>query len=256
MMLVSERMEQIMKKILRSIMACLTACALLFPSVTAGITAEGENPARSEEIFQNVENMVSTFAAWKSPFVFETKVKAQNDPQGYINRTYLGRYFDETDHSRSGDYLRFHFVDSIPMNYELLSWDEVNRIYTYKVTVSMKFATSAAQEAVVDAEVKKVLDKLDVYTASDYQKIKAVFDWIKENVKYYDDNTSFTATAYSALIDKKAVCQGYAVLFYRFMHELGVECRVISGTGTFGKNSGGHAWNIVRLGGRFYNIEY
>ena len=42
--------------------------------------------------------------------------------------------------------------------------------------------------------------------------------------------TSFQYTAYAALLDQKAACQGYAVLFYRMALELGVDSRLISGT--------------------------
>ena len=58
-------------------------------------------------------------------------------------------------------------------------------------------------------------------------------------------------TAYGALIDKTSVCQGYAVLLYRMLLEAGIDCRVISGYG----NGGGHAWNIVRLNGKYYNVD-
>ena len=38
-------------------------------------------------------------------------------------------------------------------------------------------------------------------------------------------------SAYAAMIHGKAVCQGFAVLFYRLALELGVDCRYISGIG-------------------------
>ena len=58
-------------------------------------------------------------------------------------------------------------------------------------------------------------------------------------------------TAYAALINKTAVCQGYANLFYRLMLELGVDCRIITGIG----NGGPHGWNIVCLEGKYYNLD-
>lgn len=48
-----------------------------------------------------------------------------------------------------------------------------------------------------------------------------------------------------------AVCQGYAVLFYRMCKDAGLSVRIISGVG----NGGGHAWNIVRIGRYYYNID-
>lgn len=44
------------------------------------------------------------------------------------------------------------------------------------------------------------------------------------------------------MINKTAVCQGYASLFYRLALDAGVDTRVISG-----EAGGPHAWNIVKL---------
>ncbi len=41
------------------------------------------------------------------------------------------------------------------------------------------------------------------------------------------------------------------MLLYRLMLELGIDCRVITGIG----NGGAHAWNIVELGGLYYNAD-
>ena len=57
-------------------------------------------------------------------------------------------------------------------------------------------------------------------------------------------------TAYAAMINKTAVCQGYASLLYRLLLECGVDCRVVTGYG----NGGRHAWNIVEVDGKYYNV--
>ena len=61
---------------------------------------------------------------------------------------------------------------------------------------------------------------------------------------------SLKYTAYAALINKTAVCQGYASLFYRLALDAGVDTRVISG-----EAGGPHAWNIVKLNGKYYNLD-
>ena len=58
-------------------------------------------------------------------------------------------------------------------------------------------------------------------------------------------------TAYAALMHGTAVCQGYAVLFYRLMRELDVPVRVITGQ----SNGVNHAWNIVAINGKYYNMD-
>ena len=58
-------------------------------------------------------------------------------------------------------------------------------------------------------------------------------------------------TAYAALMDRTSVCQGYAVLLYRLLLTMGIDARVITGY----SNGGGHAWNIVKLGRKYYNLD-
>jgi hypothetical protein len=55
-------------------------------------------------------------------------------------------------------------------------------------------------------------------------------------------------SAYGALYNGKAVCQGFSQLFYRLAKEAGISCRIISGMDT----DGGHAWNIAAIDGVYY----
>ena len=99
------------------------------------------------------------------------------------------------------------------------------------------------------------MKSLDLSNKTDYQKVKAIYDYICSNVTYDHDNLndesySLKYTAYAALINKTAVCQGYASLFYRLALDAGVDTRVISG-----EAGGPHAWNIVKLNGKYYNLD-
>ena len=63
-------------------------------------------------------------------------------------------------------------------------------------------------------------------------------------------------TAYAAAIDKKAVCQGYANLFYRLANSAGIDCRIITGRGNSGSGWLDHAWNIVQMDdGKYYCVD-
>ena len=115
-----------------------------------------------------------------------------------------------------------------------------------------EYYTTAAQEKEMDSAVEKLLKELNVYNKNDYQKIAAVFSWIADNVEYKRSaGSSLDQTGYSALVLGSAVCAGYSHLFYRLMLELGVDCRIVSGT----SHGIGHAWNIVRLGSLYYHVD-
>jgi len=131
-----------------------------------------------------------------------------------------------------------------------------NGIYHWTLTYTYSYYTTAEEEARVDSKIKDVLKSLNVSSASDYEKVKAIYDYICANVTYDrehlgDDSYKKQFTAYAALIQGESVCQGYALLFYRLALELGVDSRLISGT----SHGEGHGWNIVELGNRYYNAD-
>lgn len=127
--------------------------------------------------------------------------------------------------------------------------------YDVHITFTFTYLSDADQEAQMDQAVADLLSSLDLSSKTDYQKIKAIYDYICSNITYdydnlYDDSYTLKHSSYAALINKKAVCQGYASLFYRLALEAGIDARVISG------DSGGpHAWNIVKIEGSYYNLD-
>ena len=123
------------------------------------------------------------------------------------------------------------------------------------LTYSFTYHTTAAQEKELDAAVDKLLAELNP-RGSDYDKVCTIYDYMCCNITYdyanlYDDSYILKFSAYAALIDKTAVCQGYALLFYRLMLELGIDARFIGGTG----GGGPHGWNIVQLGKYYYDVD-
>ncbi len=126
----------------------------------------------------------------------------------------------------------------------------------YMITYTVTYFSTAEQENALDAAVMAVLNRLQLSGKSEYQKTFAIYRYIADNVIYdypnlNDDSYTMKYTAYAALINGTAVCQGYATLLYRMLLSVGIDSRVISGTG----NGGGHAWNIVRIGSRYYNVD-
>ena len=119
------------------------------------------------------------------------------------------------------------------------------------ITFTLAYYTTANQEQKLDKKIKDVKKELKLDGKSDYQKVKIIYEYICKNVKYSSSGGDLKYTAYNALVNKKAVCQGYAVLFYRLALESDVDVRVITGYG----NSERHAWNIVELENYYYNLD-
>ena len=90
-----------------------------------------------------------------------------------------------------------------------------------------------------------LLDELDVYSGTKYDKVEAVYDYDNMNLPgepvFGGDKAYLLAhSAYGALMLKECVCQGYALLMYRLLLELGVDNRIIT--------SVDHGWNVVEVG--------
>ena len=165
----------------------------------------------------------------------------------------------------TGDYLHWQHsgYDCPPVDY----WDDDTNI-TFTVTfqrhpkTSAIWFTTAAQEAALTNYIRNtILPQLSLGGKTTYQKVQAIYNWITANVKYDYSHLSDPAyltqyTAYAAAVQKKAVCQGYANLFYRLANDAGVDCRIITGKAYNGTQTEDHAWNIVRMAdGKYYCLD-
>lgn len=159
--------------------------------------------------------------------------------------------FAHTGVPTQGDYLRWQ-CGGCDIEWDV---DEQDGQYLYSTTYTVNYYTTAKQEERVDQAVEELLAQLDLDEAGDYRKVCAIYDYICSNVDYdhigiaIDDKQVFTA--YGALVSGLASCQGYAVLFYRLALELGLDARLVPGTG----RNESHAWNIVKLGEKYYNLD-
>lgn len=84
---------------------------------------------------------------------------------------------------------------------------------------------------------------------SDYEKEKYVHDALMTLVQY-DVSAPLNQSAYSALVNGRTVCAGYARAFQYLMQQLEIPCYYC--TGTAGED---HAWNIVQLANEYYNVD-
>ena len=89
-----------------------------------------------------------------------------------------------------------------------------------------------------------------------YNDIKMVHDYLVDTVEYDLEAGSNIYNIYGTLIDKRAVCEGYARAFKYILDEIGIPCVLGIGTGT---NSRGeterHAWNYVEIEGNWYAVD-
>lgn len=82
-----------------------------------------------------------------------------------------------------------------------------------------------------------------------YEKEKRLHDLLIGRIEY-DKGADMNQSAYSALVEGKSVCAGYARAYQYLMQRLGIPCYYCTGyAGT------DHAWNIVALDDGYYNVD-
>lgn len=100
---------------------------------------------------------------------------------------------------------------------------------------------------------KKVVEIADKFRhLSDVDKVMAVHDYLIDHIEY--SNPHIRSFAYGALIEGKAVCQGYAQSLAMILNNLNVECHTIVAM-TKGSNPVLHEWVRVKLDGEWNYID-
>ena len=159
--------------------------------------------------------------------------------------------YAHTGNGAEGDYLHKH-RGSVSTSYSNIT---SGGYYYLSISYELNYMTTEEQEAAVTQRLEEVYAELELDGLSEFDTVAKIYRWVTTNVVYdyetYNGNRETGYSAYSALINKTAVCQGYALLMYRMLLDNGIDARYISGYG----NGGRHGWNIVRIGDLYYNID-
>lgn len=129
----------------------------------------------------------------------------------------------------------------------------------------------------------KLVAQINTDFSNDLDKAGAIFLWIANNIKYDSklmgkDYNSFSYkteeelekkqrifylnSTNKTIKSKRAVCQGYSELYKRLCNLSGIKCEVILGAAkTVNKDIGkapkdsDHAWNTIKINGKWYLID-
>lgn len=160
----------------------------------------------------------------------------------------------ETGVPDEGDYIRYQLGG---YTYKSTSEQKEDRWY-YKVRIEPSYYTFFSEEKEVTAQVRKIRRKFHFWPwTARAVKIEAIYDYMCKNVRYdkvHRKNPYYhkRSTAYGALVQKTATCQGYCTAMYRLLQEEKIPCRIV--TGTAGDEEL-HAWLIVELYGLWYLLD-
>ncbi len=99
--------------------------------------------------------------------------------------------------------------------------------------------------------LKTAFESVEVNTSNRYNFVKDVHDYLCNNVTYVNDYAS-CHDVYGTLVNKEAVCQGYAETMKMFCNYYKIPCVCITGTA----GGGGHMWNAIQMDdGKWYLLD-
>lgn len=122
--------------------------------------------------------------------------------------------------------------------------------HSYTINFTYKYDVEEASEMLreTEAAAKEIISQLDD-NMSDYEKLKYIHDYLVLNVESAVEG-DYVDSVYGALVNKRALCEGYAKAFSYLCNLIGVENMIVTGyTGV------DHMWNMVKLKGSWYHVD-
>jgi len=133
----------------------------------------------------------------------------------------------------------------------------VNTVFEYVGTYVNSFQVTysafenGAEEAFNNA-VNRIYSAAEVDTLStEREKALAIHDELCKNV-YYHETADYCHSAYGALVDGVAVCDGYSEAYQTLLQKAGICAYRVIGTAQTTEGYIAHAWLLLRLDGEYY----
>ena len=141
------------------------------------------------------------------------------------------------------------YIKNIRIRYFTEKASHCTVIPEYRFTISQTHDTLIS----MSRHCRELVDKYK--QCSDFQKEKAIHDYIAMTVKYKDTEAPYSHEAPGAVLYQIGVCEGIAKAFKYLSDQLGLQSVVVFGASNEQGNEGGHAWNLVKVNSVFYHID-
>ena len=195
------------------------------------------------------------------PIKISSAAKDERFENDQVNKDLENEVYKEETGDPKGGHTMASMGGGLTNIYDI-TYSESEKAYIGEVTGSGGYGSKKDRYDQTVKKLNEVIKNLNLDGKSDYEKFKAVTNWIVSNVTYdshYNGKPNIPAgTEYphdmtGAVLDKYAVCDGYAGLFYYMANAVGLKALYEDGTSI--SEQKGHAWNLVKMDGVYYYVD-
>ena len=226
--------------------------------ISGGTAVTTEAPTETEDIYADVsdtklyipEHMVTKYASLdydkRMQDVYDDVVDTM---QNFRTKSYVPLTISTEDYVKVLETVR---CEQLMLFYlqNRYAGDFDSTVQTYEMNFSYKYSIKEVNIMLMETEkaAKEIMTLTDP-SMSDYEKLKIFHDYLVLNVESSTDDPT-ADSIYGALVNKKALCEGYAKAFSYLCNLAGIENMIVTGY-----TDVDHMWNMVKLEGKRYHID-
>ena len=108
---------------------------------------------------------------------------------------------------------------------------------------------SEEKDTILEAKTNEIISHMNPAWGEE-EKALYLHDWLVLNCTYderIDLGHEDGFNAYGAIVDKLAVCQGYANAYYYLLNKVGIEAYIVVDSI--------HAWNLIKINNKYYYVD-
>lgn len=129
-----------------------------------------------------------------------------------------------------------------------------------EINITINYLYSDEEIQTINQKVEEIYNRVTTKDMKDYDKIKAIHDYIVDHSKYdiernNDENSKFISyKAYGPLIEGYATCSGYTDAMALFLEKMGIKNFKVA-TELMQEDISGHVWNAVLLDNKWLHLD-
>ena len=228
----------------------------------AAETREAPTPALAPETVQTIET-VPEIIVWDKGTIYDELCRGIEACDETISFPYdcTAELFD-VFHEVLADHPEYFWPAGSGSYTRKTSPDGITVVFTPDSFLSREEV--ASRRDALEKRVADITARAEAY-GTIYERLLFLHDLLVSDTEYgsetaavmfergMDDAISRATGAYGCLVERRAVCSGYAAAFQLLAARLGIPCRRVQGTET--RTGAPHEWNIVELDGEWYHID-